>query len=83
MDTIDDIFARGKAWLHFIELGRKNKGQFTVKWGGDEITHHRLHKEFMTGDVEMAGTCVDLKAAYKQCPVRKDQREFSVRVCQP
>ena len=78
LDTIDDIIAGGKTWLHFIDTGRNQQGKFSVRWEGGTVTHHVLHEEWMTGEIEMAGTCLDLEAAYKQCPVRADQRKFTV-----
>ena len=32
----------------------------------------------MKGPTDMQGTCIDLEAAYRQCPVAKDERKYTV-----
>jgi hypothetical protein len=78
IDGIDVIAAISKTWVETIMQARRRHGQFDVRWEDGSWSKHLCHPEFMKGPIDMQGTCIDLEAAYRQCPVAKDERKYTV-----
>ena len=75
---MDVIAAISKTWVETIMQARRRHGQFDVRWEDGSWSKHLCHPEFMKGPIDMQGTCIDLEAAYRQCPVAKDERKYTV-----
>jgi len=77
-DGVDQVANIAKAWIDLIEMAERNYGQFRVEWDDGSRTWHRCHEDFLKEKTQIQGTCIDLEAAYKHCPVDPAHEKYSV-----
>ncbi len=68
-----------KMWADKIPQGRESPtNEITVELREGKQLRGTLHPEFRKGPVNLLGKCMDLGAAYKQCPVAASHARYSV-----
>ena len=67
---VDAIANHTKLWADKIIEARKNPQQtITAILSTGEMLQGTIHSDHLHEEVTLVGKCVDLEAAYKQCPV--------------
>ncbi len=76
---VDAIANYAKMWADKILQGRESPtNEITVELKEGKQLRGTLHLEFRKGPVNLLGKCIDLEAAYKQCPVGASHARYSV-----
>ena len=76
-EGIDHIVAVAKAWLDLLQQAKANQGKFEVEWSCGKKERFTCHLFFVEQEISLAGTCIDLKDAYRQFAARDRQRKYS------
>ena len=79
VDGVDKIANMIKFWADLIAKAKRDpEGKIEIELSNQEKLKGVMHQDFMRRGVKLKGTCLDLEAAYKQCPIKPTDHHCAV-----